>query len=169
MNRKDFLLSTLGLVGASLLGACDDGGGGGSGGTGGSGGAGAAGGTGGSGGGSGGSGATGGGTSSTSDTGSTSSTSDTGSTSSSSTTEPTDCSNGTNVTIGANHGHELVVSAADVEAGADKTYDITGTSLHAHMVTLTAAHFATLASSGQVMVTSTTGSAHTHSVTVVCA
>ncbi len=79
--------------------------------------------------------------------------------------------NGTTVTIGSNHGHVLMVSASDVAAGADKTYDITGSSDHAHMVTITAAQFATLQSNanGSLMVTSTSGGGHTHSVTVLCA
>jgi hypothetical protein len=79
--------------------------------------------------------------------------------------------NSANVTIGTNHGHVMTVSPADVAAGAAKTYDITGTSQHAHMVTVTAANFAALQSNpnGSVMVTSTTGGAHTHVVTIVCA
>jgi hypothetical protein len=79
--------------------------------------------------------------------------------------------NGTSVTIGNNHGHVLVVSASDVSTGAAKTYDITGTSDHAHMVTVSAANFATLQSNanGSVMVTSTSGGGHTHAVTVICA
>ena len=79
--------------------------------------------------------------------------------------------NGTSVTIGTNHGHTLVVSKADVTAGKEKTYDITGTSAHAHSVTITAAQFAQLQGNpaASVMVTSTTGGAHTHQVTIVCA
>jgi len=72
-------------------------------------------------------------------------------------------------TIGTNHGHTLVVSAADIAAAADKTYDIMGSSVHTHSVTLTAAHFASLAAGTMVMTVSTTGSAHTHSITVRCA
>jgi hypothetical protein len=79
--------------------------------------------------------------------------------------------NGTSVTISANHGHVLTVSASDVAAGVEKSYDISGTAGHLHMVTVTAANFATLQSNanGSVMVTSTTGAAHTHSVTILCA
>lgn len=71
--------------------------------------------------------------------------------------------------ISANHGHELVVSEADVLAAADKTYDITGTSMHSHSVTITAAQFGMLAQGTSVMVTSTSGGNHTHTVTVTCA
>jgi hypothetical protein len=79
--------------------------------------------------------------------------------------------NGTSINIDGNHGHVLTVSSADVAGGVDKTYDITGTSMHSHMVTVTAANFATLQSNanGTVMVTSTTGGAHTHTITVQCA
>lgn len=79
--------------------------------------------------------------------------------------------NGTNVTIGSNHGHVLVVSAADVAAGTDKTYDIQGTSAHSHSVTVTAANFASLQSnpSMTVMLTSTSGGGHTHTITIMCA
>lgn len=71
--------------------------------------------------------------------------------------------------IGANHGHTMVVPRADVEAGVGKSYDITGSSTHAHSVMLTASHFATLAGGETVMVDSTSGGGHTHSVTVTCA
>lgn len=74
-----------------------------------------------------------------------------------------------NITIGSNHGHTLTVSQADIKAGVDKTYDITGSSSHPHTVTLTAADFATLAAGQTVDKTSSTDSAHSHSVTVACA
>lgn len=79
--------------------------------------------------------------------------------------------NGTTATIGTNHGHTLTVSAGDVMAGVDKTYDITGSADHPHMVTVTAANFTSLQNNpnGSVMLTSTSGGAHTHSVTILCA
>ncbi|MEZ4373784.1 MAG: hypothetical protein R3B07_23385 [Polyangiaceae bacterium] len=70
--------------------------------------------------------------------------------------------------IVGNHGHELVVTQEDIDAGVDKTYDITGAALHSHSVTVTAADFATLAGGGSVTVTSTDAAAHNHSVTVTC-
>jgi hypothetical protein len=84
---------------------------------------------------------------------------------------PSCVANGSSVTIGTNHGHALTVAMADVSAGAEKTYDITGTSLHAHSVTVTAAQFAMLAAGGSASITvvSTTGANHTHSVMVTCA
>ncbi len=79
--------------------------------------------------------------------------------------------NGTTVSIASNHGHVLMVSAADVTAGADKTYDITGSSAHSHSVTVTAANFTSLKNNPamSVQVTSTSGGGHTHMVTILCA
>ena len=79
--------------------------------------------------------------------------------------------NGTTATIESNHGHVLMVLKSDVTAGVEKTYDITGTSTHAHSVTVTAANFATLQSNanGSLNLTSTSGGGHTHGVTVICA
>jgi hypothetical protein len=70
--------------------------------------------------------------------------------------------------IGRNHGHELVVSPADVKAGVTKTYDLTGTSGHAHEVTLGADDFKQLAA-GQVLrmpATRYNGVGHLHRVLV---
>ncbi|MBX7152963.1 hypothetical protein K1X84_15150 [bacterium] len=79
-----------------------------------------------------------------------------------------DCLNaGTNVSIGSNHGHTLTVPKVDVAEGGQKTYDITGSSGHSHIVTLTATHFASLASNQSVVV-ATTGGPHTHQITVSC-
>jgi len=70
-------------------------------------------------------------------------------------------------TIGGNHGHTLVVSLADVQAGVDKTYDIQGTSDHPHSVTITAAQFAML-ENGQTLNLTSSLVGHTHPVTVRC-
>ena len=77
--------------------------------------------------------------------------------------------NGTNSNIGTNHGHNLSVSSADVNAGAEKTYDITGSSDHPHRVTVSAANFNTLKSNQQISLISTNDDGHTHSVTISCA
>ena len=71
-------------------------------------------------------------------------------------------------TIGANHGHTLAVTMADVNAAADKTYSIAGTSPHDHTVTITAAQFAQLKTGTTLNITSGTGGGHTHTVTVMC-
>ena len=70
--------------------------------------------------------------------------------------------------ISANHGHSLVVSAADVTAGAAKTYSIAGMASHDHTITITAAQFAMLGAGRAVTATSTTTGGHTHTVTVTC-
>ncbi len=158
LTRKAFIHAALASVGAVALG-CGDGNTSASGGTGGTGGAtggsgGATGGTGGATGGSGG--ATGGSGGATGGSG--------GATGGAGGAPPMGCAE----TIGTNHGHTLEVTQDDVTAGVDKTYDIQGSSMHAHMVTITAADFANLAGGGTVMVTSTTGAAHTHQITVTC-
>lgn len=65
--------------------------------------------------------------------------------------------------------HHLVVPAADVVAGTDKTYSIKGTQTHDHTVTVTAADFANLAQGTTFTVTSTNTLSHTHTFSVVCA
>jgi hypothetical protein len=77
--------------------------------------------------------------------------------------------NGTNSTIGANHGHVLMVSKADVAAGATRTYDIQGTASHAHSVTVTPAMFTMLQGNTAITTVSTTDSNHSHPITVMCA
>ena len=77
--------------------------------------------------------------------------------------------NGTVSTIGANHGHVLVVSKADVAAGTAKTYDIRGAATHTHSVTVTAAIFAQLKGNTTVTMASSLDAGHAHSITVMCA
>ena len=72
------------------------------------------------------------------------------------------------VTIGADHGHSLVVTMADVNAGAAKSYNIMGTSAHDHSVMITAAQFAMLKSGMTLNITSGSGGGHTHTITVMC-
>jgi hypothetical protein len=79
------------------------------------------------------------------------------------------CTTDPDVMIGSNHGHELVVPLADVEAGVEATYNIQGTSMHPHSVTLTAEHFTMLQQGMQVVVDSSMDAMHTHAVTVSCA
>ncbi len=76
--------------------------------------------------------------------------------------------NGTNSVIGSNHGHNLTVSRADVQAGSERTYSIQGTSGHDHSVTLTAADFNNLQNNQNISVSSTNNDGHTHTVTVRC-
>lgn len=81
-----------------------------------------------------------------------------------------DClANGTQSSIGTNHGHTLQVSVADVQSGAEKQYSIQGSSGHSHNITVSSANFDSLKSNQQIQVTSSTGDSHTHSVTISCA
>jgi hypothetical protein len=70
--------------------------------------------------------------------------------------------------VATNHGHTMSVSSAELMAGADRTYDIQGSSAHHHTVALTAAHFADLEAGKVVVVTSSTDAGHSHDVTVTC-
>jgi hypothetical protein len=81
---------------------------------------------------------------------------------------PVSCSS-TGAVVGDNHGHAVVVSDADITAGVEKTYDIRGTSGHAHAITITAALFAKLRTHMAITVPSTEVGGHTHDVTVTCA
>jgi hypothetical protein len=81
-----------------------------------------------------------------------------------------DClTNGTNSSISGNHGHNITVSTADINAGIEKTYNIAGGAGHSHNVTVSVANFNTLKNNQQISVNSTSGSGHTHGVTVSCA
>jgi hypothetical protein len=82
---------------------------------------------------------------------------------------PTMMCSAISATIGSNHGHTLTVSAADVSAAVEKTYNIKGTSAHPHMVTITPTMFAKLKSDRTLTTMSTTDSSHAHSVTLTCA
>lgn len=57
---------------------------------------------------------------------------------------------------------------ADVLAGEERAYDITGFGDHPHTLTVTAADFATLRESGRVEVRSSTDDRHDHVVTLRC-
>lgn len=82
---------------------------------------------------------------------------------------PPNClANGTRTIIQSNHGHTLEVPMADVAAGAARTYDITGSGDHSHMVTISAAQMSMLAANSSIQVTSTSGAAHTHTINVNC-
>lgn len=68
--------------------------------------------------------------------------------------------------IGANHGHTVAVTLADVTGGADKMYTLTGGG-HTHTFTVTAAQFLEI-KNGQTRMFTATGSGHDHSITVMC-
>ena len=81
---------------------------------------------------------------------------------------PPDCAaNGARALVALNHGHTLMVAAADIADPAARTYDITGEATHGHTVMLTAADFAELAANRRVTVTSS-AVGHSHAVTITC-
>ncbi len=84
-----------------------------------------------------------------------------------------DCTaNGTEVTIGSNHGHTVnTISSADVTTGTQQSYGLnSGSAGHTHTFTVTAANFTTLQGNNGVLITSDTdGTGHTHAVTIDCA
>jgi hypothetical protein len=67
--------------------------------------------------------------------------------------------------IGKNHGHVFLVSMDDVRDGVDKAYDLTGTSAHAHSVTVTSAEFARLGK-GETVRTQSSKIGHAHRLLV---
>lgn len=77
--------------------------------------------------------------------------------------------NGTTNAIGGNHGHNLVVSVADVNSAVAKTYSIQGSSPHNHSLTISAADFNSLKTNKSISVTSSNDDGHSHPVTVSCA
>jgi hypothetical protein len=80
---------------------------------------------------------------------------------------PMNCAS-TGATIANNHGHAITVTAAEANAGVDKTYQIQGASGHPHSVLITTANFAYLRAMGTLVVTSSIDAGHMHNVTVTC-
>ena len=69
--------------------------------------------------------------------------------------------------ISDNHQHTITVTLADVNAMANKTYDITGGADHSHTVMVTAAQFGQI-KNGQTLNITSTSSGHSHTVTIMC-
>jgi hypothetical protein len=76
---------------------------------------------------------------------------------------------GCTATILANHGHVLVIPAADLDSTTGKTYDIRGSADHTHGVTFSAAQLAQLKAGQAVSVTTSSTLAHTHTISETCA
>jgi len=70
--------------------------------------------------------------------------------------------------IAGNHGHQLIVPAADRDSMVAMTYHIQGTADHDHTVTLSAAQLASLKTAGTTVVVESSDAGHTHQVTVSC-
>ena len=66
--------------------------------------------------------------------------------------------------VSQNHGHTLEIPVADIVAGVEKQYVTGGTTGHCHVVTLTAADFATLQSGGEVRVVSCNNTEHEYAL-----
>lgn len=83
--------------------------------------------------------------------------------------DPPEAASVCTVEIGGKDDHELVITAADMTARADRTYDIQGVAAHTHAVRLSTADFDKLHRGEQVHVTTSPaspGEDHTHVVFV---
>jgi len=85
---------------------------------------------------------------------------------------PADCG-ASGAEISANHGHALVIPAADLASAVAMSYSILGASGHDHRVTFTPAQLQMLDAGGAVTVTSTATAvaglgSHDHVVTASC-
>ena len=67
--------------------------------------------------------------------------------------------------VSNNHGHEAVITAAKLTAGAAISLDIRGTASHTHTVELSAAEITSIAANQRVAKESTTDASHSHNVT----
>jgi len=66
--------------------------------------------------------------------------------------------------ISNNHDHSLEIPVADIMAGTEKQYVTGGTTTHCHVVTITAADFATLRAGGEVRVVSCNNTEHEYAL-----
>jgi hypothetical protein len=66
--------------------------------------------------------------------------------------------------ISANHGHQAVITGAQLTAGNGLRVDIRGSADHTHSVELSAAQVVQVRGGGRVAVGSTSTDAHTHAV-----
>jgi hypothetical protein len=83
--------------------------------------------------------------------------------------DPPEKTNVCKVQIGGKDDHDLVITAADMAAKGDRSYDIQGVSIHTHTVTVSAADFQKLGRGEQLTLTtspSSPGGDHTHVVYV---
>jgi hypothetical protein len=68
-------------------------------------------------------------------------------------------------TVGSNHGHTAVVTAAELASTEEVVLDIQGTSDHPHSVRLSAAELGMIGAGQRVSKQSSEDASHTHSVT----
>jgi hypothetical protein len=67
--------------------------------------------------------------------------------------------------VASNHGHTAVITAAELAGAAAITISIRGQANHTHTVTYSAADVAAIAAGQRISRESTSGDAHTHTVT----
>jgi hypothetical protein len=70
--------------------------------------------------------------------------------------------------ISGNHGHQLVVPPADLDATTNMIYNIQGVANHNHTVTLTPAQLTQLKTPGMTVTVVSSDTGHVHDVTVSC-
>jgi hypothetical protein len=68
-------------------------------------------------------------------------------------------------TVGTNHGHSAVITAAQLNAAEEVSLDITGDSSHPHTVDLSAEEVQQIGAGQQVSKESSNDASHTHTVT----
>jgi hypothetical protein len=68
-------------------------------------------------------------------------------------------------TVGSNHGHSAVITAAQLTAAEEVSLDITGDSSHPHTVDLSAAEVQQIGAGQRVSKESSNDASHTHTVT----
>lgn len=78
---------------------------------------------------------------------------------------PTNC---TGLAFSDNHGHILVIPAADMTSTVTKTYSVQGTSGHNHQVTLSPGQIAQLRAGGMISVATTFDAGHSHAMSGGC-
>jgi hypothetical protein len=66
------------------------------------------------------------------------------------------------------HAFMMEVSAADVEAGVEKVYNVQGASQHPHTLTVSAQNFADLATNGMVELLTSEDFGHDHTIILTC-
>jgi len=71
--------------------------------------------------------------------------------------------------IVGNHGHSVMIPAADLDSTVNMTYNIQGTADHNHTITLTPAQLQDIKAMTAESVMSSTTLSHSHEVTVNCA
>ena len=70
--------------------------------------------------------------------------------------------------IAGNHGHSMIVTAAEVAAPMDREYDLTGGADHTHTAVVTAAQYEALAATDPIHVTSSFDAGHAHEIAIRC-